>query len=332
MLLVFFVALLLLDVYRFEVWPQILDFPHQNFSLESIYSHPHGVRYLLILPALLISDFLNIQDSLVFSLYVFLIMLLAIFCLQKLLVEELPNKPLGVLFLVVFFVVIFLNMNGRMAFSLAGASIQIYVLYHWGSLRNIKKISLMILSLFLCSVSSGTFLLIFLIYSFFIFKNSVFVTGVLTRTDALFLVFMFIVVAISPIIFMFIFKNLSYFGGGLSGLYNMLGHGFGSLFIEEAGWGLIVYILVCFLSFAFFCYVSAIYKGFSFAPWFFVLTIFGGLFGYSTATIALPLYLVVMARIISRVTLRGFVLKVNSAASSSKCNAIEVCSGRRRIS
>ncbi len=235
--------LMLLVLYRyisFDFIPQALDLLNVDTSL--MYwiqkGHIHAVRLAIAYPAYIMHCMFSIELNRAFSYYCVIIFMLLF--MQMCSVKEMLTKERGSLCSTFFilFCTVFLSfiMNGRICFAFLGYSIlikQMNLLFAdskpsmW-----VKRYAEIIIGTVLTTVSSGTMLVaILFLVAMFVFRIVKF-----KRIEAgacrLFLVAIFcsklIIVGVKYVLKM-IDKNITYFGGGIQGIINMLQHGVGKI-------------------------------------------------------------------------------------------------------
>lgn len=291
--LVCMIGLSLLGKFSFYSWQQVLDLYSYGLPFDALYGHPHFFRYLVAYPGLHLA---NLYGEEWFSVYIVFFMTLSIYLMYYLLRE---GKS-GLIFLScasVFILHIF--MNGRGAISWLGWMLIVYVMFtNTGQKEKIINTPILILALLLCSVSSGTFsvayITVILFYTYKFFKHFKLLNfDILLRISIPF----FISYLYYDLFMSGINRNLDYYRlGSRNIIYNMLEHGFGSFVLEHPLYIAIMLIsLLIILSYLFFALdrkptiLEFIVIGVPLA---------GGIFGYTTMTLAIPsLFLVVFARL-----------------------------------
>lgn len=155
-------------VYVFEsfiIWQQVSDIKY--FPLPEAIKHPHGLRYLLVMPAIKIADYLDLRENQLFGLFVAVNITLTAMILgrvQAMLTKQ-ANKHWSTWFCFFFpiFAMLSIAMNGRLSYMLLGASLMIFASMRWLSIiekrghpmRAATYCLLNMLALFFLSVSSG---------------------------------------------------------------------------------------------------------------------------------------------------------------------------------
>jgi hypothetical protein len=147
---------------------------------------------------------------------------------RGLVVDELWRWHAGRAVSFVVFVGLSLFMNGRLSFAFLGMALLLYVLVRRGLGRasNLRTVVWFPLVLWLASVSSGTFTVALGTMTVWV------VTLLFTRypsvrlRDAVLLAPLAAgALALSPLVLLYVRKNVDFHGGGLQGFFNMLNHG-----------------------------------------------------------------------------------------------------------
>ena len=79
-------------------------------------------------------------------------------------------------------------------------------------------------------MSSGTFVLSVFLVCIFLLFNIFLSRSEFSKSFWLLIIFLLFMVLIFPLLEVLVSKNLDYYGGGITGLYNMLSHGLGGYF------------------------------------------------------------------------------------------------------
>lgn len=309
-LLSFFFALVVTEVVQFNLWSQVVLLWQAKPQPEALFLHPHGPRYSLVLPLFWIAENVSANYNSVFSLFVPVLMLSAARFIAMAAHSVLNEMDVGSyrFFLLSAFIVLgcmSLFMNGRLVFSLLAASILVSLFYRWQFIGRAKKVFFLFVSLFLASVSSGTFIVAFVWVLIFLLA----IAGPVgkTKRDKVSPIFPALVVAgiASPVFWIFIDKNISFFDYGHGVLVNMLSHGMGQIFhvVGPVVAGLVVLVSSILVSISLF-----LLWVFPFLRWPLLMcgvAIGGGLFGYSAATMSIP-----PALMLSLLGLRNLLRKV----------------------
>ncbi|QUM77860.1 hypothetical protein HWV00_17415 [Moritella sp. 24] len=290
---VFFV-LILSEHVGFELWPQVYYFQREwegvNLLTINPMEHPHLIRYLVVLPIFIVSDYLPVNPDFVFSLLCVFIIYVLSFNVTKITTYTffLKDKKYDVLMLVslVYFLFVSSFMNGRILFAMLGFSLIVLNTIKWelNVIPTYKMFSYNILGYFLCSVSSGTFL-VSITFTFFwiIFQFY------RSKSLDIYILHLVALIVFSPLIYTSIMNNVNFFGGGVNGAVNMLTHGFGIVFHLYDGKQ---FFLIIVFSAVICLFLSWLFKSFIYLRILFLATytsMFGGAFGFSTLAICAPI-------------------------------------------
>jgi hypothetical protein len=182
-------------------------------------------------------------------------------------------------------------MNGRIIFAILGAAIILYSFVNWDNLRPYNLMLNLLTSFFLCSVSSGTFTLtvllafMFVLYKLFRNKNK--------KEFLTFVPFLIAALALLPTLITLIKKNIDYYGGGFNGALAMLDHGFGRYFLSVDSFILIMLLITSLILFLFVLFFILYFERISAPIWVVLVSIAGGVFGFSTMMIFIPALIVI---------------------------------------
>lgn len=292
-------------IIHFELWGQITDFL-EHLTVEGgltweLMTHIHFFRFLVVSPSILVADSLGFNPDTVFSFQLGLYLFLMPFCLYLYRPYEIRRayKWSFISFFFIAYALLSLQMNGRIAFAHVGFAISIATLHAWdqGRLRKSLFILFYIISIYLCSVSTGTIFippLLLMLYFSVHFILKIRKRG-FTRFDIYTLaVLILVLLALSPVIMSQLDKNLSYYDGSI---IKMLSHGLGSVFMGLLP--LLPFIVMLLIIFAgFFAYLAQKYKFNVIIVMAISVAAFGGLFGYSTLSlIFLPILILLYENI-----------------------------------
>ncbi|MBP6379191.1 MAG: hypothetical protein KA312_02110 [Sphingorhabdus sp.] len=265
-----------IGVIEFNSWSQVDDLHRSNLPLIYLSDHPHFYRYLISMPGLLASEYFGMNA---FSVYISLFMFFSIYIMYSILRDR---SDFVVFFGCACIFTAHLFMNGRGAISWFGWMIILKFLSSKETQINIKSIFIMLFSLLCCSVSSGTFTVAFLTVILFLAIH--FLKNRNVSSVILLVVLLYIY---SPLAIEGIERNLAYYSlGNKNPIVNMLEHGFGSIVEYSPIMVALIASLILIISTILLYSVNR-----KFAYWEFlcVLTpLFGGIFGYTTLTLAVP--------------------------------------------
>lgn len=279
--------------FSFFAWQQVLDLYNYRVPFDALFEHPHFFRYLVAYPGLLLSDLYGEQ---MFSVYIVMFMTLSIYLMYYLLRDA---KSFVILFSCFSVFVLHVFMNGRGAISWLGWMMILYVIFtNNGQKEKLSNILILLLALLLCSVSSGTFsvayaaVIFFYIYKFIKYFGSLNIHVLISLLITVFISYTYYGLFMSGLE-----RNLNYYRiGNRNLIYNMLEHGFGSVVLEHP-----IYISVAITSLV----IMSSYLFFSLKTKPTILEfiaigtpLVGGVFGYTTMTLAIPsIFLVIFARL-----------------------------------
>lgn len=292
-LTIFMIGLSFSGKFLFYSWPQVNDIYNYNLPFMDLYDHPHFLRYLVAYPGLYLADFYGEEF---FSAYIVMFMSLSIYLMYYLLRDA---KSILILCGCLSVFVLHLFMNGRGAISWLGWMLIIYTTFsNKFETQTFSNFFIITLALLLCSVSSGTFsvafvaVIIFYIHRFFKEMRFFNTKAAFANTAMMFILYFYYDIFISGI-----YKNMNYYSGGdINVFYRMLEHGAGSILIDYP----IYIILLSVFSIILFTYILfSLERMLDIRELIIVvIPLFGGVFGYTTMTLAIPsIFLVVYARI-----------------------------------
>ena len=284
----FLIILSYFELLSFQLWQQVLDL--RGAEVSSIpFLQPHFLRYLLVLPIFVLSNISSIDANLIFNFIAILLIISVSANASKIVVllspNPLKNKYMVNVFIFLLITIMSLFMNGRILFSMTGLSIIILSILRWekGLLTNFKLILFSIFGIFLCSVSSGTFLSsVIIIATWALF---------LRERKSLFIPFaiFFLILALLPLLSVYLMKNINFYGGGFEGLVNMLNHGMGSIF-QLIGYEATFFLIILMVPITLICLAIIYYvKRYRLLLSCIFISIFAGFFGYSTMNQSLPI-------------------------------------------
>jgi hypothetical protein len=225
---------------EFTIWSQITEWLAPNNMKENIQvatyliatEHPHMLRILLVVPFYALSEYLTVDIDLFFSL-VLVLLIYGIYLLNLAILKDTVERK-KVFILLLFFLLLSLVMHGRIVFSILGNTMLLYLLYRSfytnNKLKKYKSIPLFLMALWFSSVSSGTFVVFLLtIFINYFLHSLVKLPYVSQRIVWLFSFFIMLLLILSPMIIIFVEKNINYYDGSI---INMLSHGAGGYLID----------------------------------------------------------------------------------------------------
>ncbi|MDQ7085350.1 MAG: hypothetical protein Q9M36_10680 [Sulfurovum sp.] len=242
-----YILLILLEYKQFSIWSQVGYYLFNSESYDRLDmvlelfqdKHPHALRILLIYPFFEISDFLGVDVNFLYN----IVLVILVFTIYKIFIsitKGMIHKPQ--LLLVLFFIIFLsLYMNGRLIFAILGNTFILYILYRQAyseyKLSIFKVMIYILLSLWLCSVSSGTLMVGIGTILLFYFLNFIVYLPYIKKTHIYFvLIILAFLLFFLPLILQLINKNLDYYDGSF---FLMLDHGFGKYFTN-----IIIYLIL----------------------------------------------------------------------------------------
>jgi hypothetical protein len=219
-------------------------------------------------------------------------------------------------FISLIFIVTSLMMNGRMSFAFFGQAIQTYALLVLCTEKNknsIRYYFLLPLSAILAGVSSGTFCLLIAsqigILSINFLARMIRGTLASARGIAHVIYLVIMMASSSPLVFIYVKKNIDYFGGNLNSITKMLNHGVGEhlinhplIFLLGLPWSF--FCIICL--FAVTCLLAS--NQFIYLAWLIIFNIAIGVYGHSTLNLVIPLLVLVGSLIMSKISYHLFYL------------------------
>lgn len=221
----------------FYIWTQVDVLAGSN-PLKTL-GHPHGLRYLVTWPAISFADYFGWNRNQVFSYFVMFNMLLSaglVSWVQSRITKSVERRWISWFYLYMpIFITLSFAMNGRLSYMLLGTSLMIFSYINWlkGILQDRPLYStasyalLVMLSLALISVSSGCLTVGIVV----VFLHS-FVLACLPKRFIQRLIHSLLNLSILTFFiflqYLFLLKNLNYYGGSL---FAMLTHGPGMFIV-----------------------------------------------------------------------------------------------------
>lgn len=267
--------------YRYILWDQV-EYGIDSFDFLTGELGPHTIRIGLIKIIYIIGDLLYFSELLSLNIFLNFLTLINVIFIYKILNRNnfISNSSL---LLIPLPIIVSIFQNGRGIITTCGFLMLFYSLvYYSKKIKNIITfLFIFIISLIFLNASSGTFLvgILSILFYFILSVNR----SIENRTNN-FIIFMilFLLVLISPLIFIYITKNLDYYDGSI---INMLNHGAGSI-ILVLGFEIIT-LFIFFISMNLFViffinkYFFSKYEFRFFLP-FVIATLIGLLFGYTS--------------------------------------------------
>lgn len=298
MLVMTYLGIVVFGGKSFDIWSQITyvlqtDADTQDYhAILALYEtgQVHFLRVLLIFPYYFISNCLSMNLQLFFSISLVFFVYMIYRINAAILQHYIPRRKL--LILLVFYILLSLFMHGRLVFSMLGNSVLLYILYRnfysEKSLKHQTTVGLFVLSLWLVSVSTGTFM-VFLgsVILFFLLQALVMLPKINRKYVFLLLMFGCFIMLISPLILKYIDKNLAFFDGSFIA---MMSHGIGGVLKDSVY--LIVLSCICFSVVCISLQFQARRNNLTILPIAMMFSaFFVGLFGYSSLLSGVPAFM-----------------------------------------
>lgn len=313
LIFIIYFILILLEVKKFIIWGQITNVLVPNEMLNNYEiitnlietNHPHILRILLIVPFYAISEYISIDLELFFSITLMMFIFILYYLHLKILNSIVSRKKL--FFILLFFLGLSFLMHGRIMFSILGNTILLFLLYKsfYSSYKigKFKFLVLFIIALWFVSVSSGTFI-VFLLTILIFYTIQALIKLPYISKELLFSFSMFlllILLLISPIIMVFVEKNLNYYDDSI---VNMLSHGAGRYLIDY--FYIVLPLLMLFILFLpiFLRYLKK-YRILILPASMIISSLVVGLFGFSSLVSGISAYIVFIYLFINRQKIKG---------------------------
>ena len=269
----------------FNSWDQVTMLWESDINPLLLIGHPHLPRYLVAYPGFLLDERL---PGIGFSLYIAVFVAINFVLLRAVALLAIKRKPSLAIYL--SFAIIYLAMNGRGCIAWTSWLLCIWVCHKIS--MNIDRFSGQVgwiaLSCLLASVSTGVFIVVVVTFLFFILNHLRPIKQVsLARRVIILCVAAPLGYAILEYFLLSIEKNIEFYGGGMSGAFNMLEHGLGAVFVEI---NLLSIVLLWFVA----CgavvvaFMAIFRRRFSTLARLILLPVFGGLFGFTVLTLVIP--------------------------------------------
>ena len=279
-LFLLFEIYILLGVIEYSLWWQVDYLWQTDYETALPSLKNHYLRYWLVLPFYWGSTVLQCSPSYLFSITVPLIVWLTVYVICK----TQDRKPIGSKSAVVLFLAISmltLPMNGRMVFVYLGSSLLLYCATKITTKNTMtkKQVILLLASLWLTSVSSGTviiaYMFVLLVLACLLLVNKF----RLTVIPAIMLIFLLMFFGAE--VYKFIVKSISFYGEGMGAIAAIPSHGSG----QYVGATLGLAIAVIFGALSLWILMKVQHVVYRTSASLFFLGIAGGIFGLSTLTI-----------------------------------------------
>ncbi len=294
--------IILTGLKQFSIWSQILDLEDVNLGTFALTASPHLLRFLVVLPALVLAHLLDLNQEYVFSVFILGLTIGIVFMISRTLGETVDRKAKNWVHYyrwvaLPMFAVTFL-MNGRIVIAMFGLMLLISAQVAWFLNRDRplwRFFVSQLVGLFLLNVSSGTVMVgVICFISFTVIMPLAQYPRADRRHLPLLLVSALTLTLFSPFLAIGIIKNLDYYGGGIQGFIGMLQHGFGKILPDDivfqslAGVAILLWLAVVWRS------VRGVYRSERRNAPIVIATFVSiplGAFGFSTLLVGLPLWI-----------------------------------------
>ncbi len=272
----------------FESWSQVSTLWESEINPMQIIGHPHMPRYLVAYPGFLLEELL---PSVGFSLYIAVFFASNVVLLREVALLTIQRRPSIGIYLC--FAAIHLVMNGRGVIVWTAWLICIWVCHKikMKSSSPMPLIFWIVISCLLAAVSTGAFIVVAIALSFILLRRMRFAKRMsLNRWLILLAVAVPVGYELLKYFILAVEKNINYYGGGIEGVFYMLEHGLGVIFFEgDLLQLLIIFFALFFLGSIIIALVAR--RRFFLLDGFAVLSIIGGLFGFTVLAMLIPILL-----------------------------------------
>ncbi len=303
-LLFIYAILIILGIKEFSIWQQITyylstDFDMNNKVLLHLFeeSHPHFLRILILYFIYQFSLLLSLDVNLVYSLVLLIFLYITYIFIKNIIIDIYGDVKYSILTILLFYFLLSFFMNGRIIFAIFGNTLLLNAIFFntysiKNKINNFKLIFMIVLSLIMTSVSSGTFMVCLLSILIFYFLTTVFSFPFIKKKIFYVEIFIFmLIIFFMPLIIRFINKNLDFYDGSF---FKMLEHGFGK-YLEVYIYPILIFLFLLpfFLMFGY----SLLYNNKYFVlPFSLIISsLFIGLFGYSSLFSGISGYILFVA-------------------------------------
>jgi hypothetical protein len=269
----------------FESWEQVSILWDGAVNPLLLIGHPHLPRYLVAYPGFLLQEILPIYG---FSIYISIFFAFNVLLLTKL--ALLVNQRQPSILVILSFIAAHLAMNGRGVIAWTS-----WLICLWVCLKVNKKIARpltqfgwIVLSCWLAAVSTGVFILVMAAFIFSLFR--IMSSGEKTKSARKLFAFLLIIpigYALLEYLLIAIQKNVEFYGGGIDGVFNMLQHGLGVIFINLTPINLLMLFILGFFVIFVMAFVI-LGRSLTDLERFIALPLLGGFFGFTVLTLAIP--------------------------------------------
>jgi hypothetical protein len=279
-----------LGMLQFEPWEQVSLLWEKDVNPLFFIGtgHPHVPRYLVAYPGFLLED---LFPSVGFSLYISIFLAMNVQLFRSIALIMIRRAP--ILLINAAFVSVLLVMNGRGVIAWAAWLLCVLICLKMlvKTISPIRQFFYTALSCWLASVSTGVFTLVVFILFIFMLKNTFggHKSG-LRRSLIWSLLLVVFAYFVSDHLIVSISKNLVFYGGGLTGAFNMLEHGVGTIFVKFTLFNVILIFCAC-CSAVVFSYAALFGHHWTALEWLILFCFVGGMFGITVLTLVIPLLL-----------------------------------------
>jgi hypothetical protein len=280
-----------LGIKRFEAWEQVTDLWDTGVSplLLAATGHPHFFRFLTAYPGFLLED---AYPEIGFSIYISLFFATNVVLWRKIAFFATGRAPVWSAWLVFLAAHVFMNGRGVIAWTGWLLCIWLCLRLTRGEVAGFKPLLVVAISCWLAAVSTGVFIVVVAAFSLFYAQYRRRTRGWGWRKTVVLAIAMPLLFYVVQYLMLAIQKNIDFFGGGFAGVYHMLAHGLGRVLF---GSELLAVVLVSAAAFLL-LFMSMLVKmrGRPFTPVEKLMSYaaFGGLFGLTVLTLAVPLAII----------------------------------------
>lgn len=270
----------------FDSWGQVTELWESEINPLLLIGHAHMPRYLVAYPGFLLDERF---PGIGFSLYIAVFVAINFVLFRAVALLAIQRKPSLPIYL--GFAAIHLAMNGRGAIAWAAWLLCIWICHKISMNidRPASQLGWVALSCLLAAVSTGVFIVVVVTFLFFILRHPRPAKQVsLTRRVIILCVAVPLGFAVLEYFLLAAEKNIEFYGGGMSGVFNMLGHGLGAVFVEI---NLLSIVLLWFIACGAIVLAFAVISSrrrFSPLALLILLPAFAGLFGFTVLTLVIP--------------------------------------------
>lgn len=284
---------------RFEPWPQVLELWESGVSplLLAVSGHPHFFRFMTSYVGFLLEEAYPLMG---FSFYVSIFFAANVLLWRKVAFLSNGRAPSAVAWTVFLAAHFFMNGRGVIAWTAWLLCVWLCLMQARGEPRRLKGLLLTALTCWLAAVSTGVFVVAVIAFVLFRFhykgrrRTGIFTKGLglVISVPVLYVIANYFVVAVT--------KNIDFYGGGLQGLFGMLAHGVGKVLFGSEIMAVLIVSLSAFTLMFFVMLLKLRKQAFTPMEKLIACAVFGGLFGFTVLTLAVPLVLLYRPKTTSR--------------------------------